>query len=136
MATPDKAARKFARSMGWCEECAGANGEHEPECSRRHNAHLIAREKPISRDEWLQALTEAELPTDNDPDAITTSDFQKMFGLKRTAAITRLRALVEAGKAVRADKVIIDTMGRRQISSAYKLIKPAPAPVVKKRGPR
>lgn len=76
----------------------------------------------ISRDEWLKALAEVgESDQDDDPEAITTSDFMAMMGLDRQTARRRLEKLVTLGKATRSKKRERLTDGRLVRSNGYRL---------------
>lgn len=80
----------------------------------------------ITRDDWMQALTDAEGASD--PDAITVSEFAKMANLNRSSAQRRLALLIERGKATRTTKLVADASGRRQRHTAYALVKEVPKP--------
>lgn len=76
----------------------------------------------ITRDEWLKAMGEAAAPAD--PDALSTAEIAKMFGIPITAASRRLRELVADGKAVRSVKLTAMVNGHSKRVPAYKLVKP------------
>lgn len=89
---------------------------------------------PIGRDEWLKALSDAGFGTENDPDAITITEFAKMVGVGRLAAQARLEELVRTGKAVETKKWSLSASGlRRGLSRAFRLVETPPA---KRRVPR
>jgi len=55
----------------------------------------------ISRDEWMRALQEANIPTEDDRSAMTAAELAAMLGIDHQAANRRLKALERAGKATR-----------------------------------
>lgn len=75
----------------------------------------------INRDEWLAALREAELPMDDDQEAVTAAEFAQMFGLTRLSAERRLARLAEMGKAIRTYKRARSKNGRMFSLIAYRL---------------
>lgn len=87
----------------------------------------------INRDEWLAALKDAGVPADieDDQSAVTSSEFGQMLGISHATAHRRLKALVEAGKAVRTTKRV-----GMYPQPAYRLVKeaaPAAAPARRRR---
>ncbi len=79
----------------------------------------------ISRDEWLKALGDAGYQDDvDDKDSISIDEFATMFGLPRTTAESRLRALVNDGKAVRSKKWGVTAYGRRVQLRTFRLVTP------------
>lgn len=76
----------------------------------------------ISRDEWLKALHDAGYRDDeDDPNAVTVAEFAAMFGLTRTVAERRLKALEERGTATRTAKRGAGKDGRIMRLLAYRL---------------
>jgi hypothetical protein len=75
----------------------------------------------INRDEWLAALKAAECV--HDESALTAHEIGTLLGLKESATKERIRKLVTDGKAVAVRKHIVDTSGRQQSVSAYRLVK-------------
>lgn len=73
----------------------------------------------ITRDDWLKALGDAAGPMD--PDALTVRELSEMFGVPRKTMEERLRKLVDAGKAIRAQKIIYDSLGHPRRVGAYRL---------------
>jgi hypothetical protein len=59
---------------------------------------------------------------DIDPASITIPEFAEMFALGYNSAGRRLRALVESGKAKRAQKWTTGVDGRRILVSSYRLV--------------
>jgi hypothetical protein len=79
----------------------------------------------ITRDEWIQALTEAGCYDDeHDESAMTAMEFSAMFAVGRATARDRLERLVTAGKATRTKKWTTDHRGHRVHCIAYRLIAP------------
>lgn len=75
----------------------------------------------INRDEWLRALTEAQLSPIDDQDAVTVPEFMALFSLTRSTADRRLRTLVEKGKATKTSKFTNGIDGRRVQAVAFRL---------------
>ena len=78
----------------------------------------------ITRDDWIKALTEANVSTDNDQDAVTVREFASMTGLGSWMAGYYLRKLYAMGKATRTSKRGVDMGGRPRTLVAYRLIEP------------
>jgi hypothetical protein len=79
----------------------------------------------INRDEWLQALKEANCYDDaDDADAVTAAEFAVLFDTAVSTAWYRLKRLAAAGRAERTKKWTTDTRGRRVHCAAYRLIAP------------
>lgn len=77
---------------------------------------------PITRDEWLKALSQAET---SDPDALTAAEIRALTGVSKSATTTQIAALVKAGKARRTWKQITQVDGyRRRVPAYVLLIKP------------
>jgi len=74
----------------------------------------------ISRDEWLAALGEADVPVD--PHALTITEFATLMGMGRQAAASRMTALERAGKAVCVRKIVACRDGRPMRVRAYRLV--------------
>lgn len=80
----------------------------------------------ITRDEWLQALTEAGVHSaEDDQSALTTTEFAEMFGVTVSTAHSRLQLLVAAGKAQATRKWATNAYGRRIQYRAYRLVRDA-----------
>ena len=77
----------------------------------------------ISRDDWLKALAESSQLdlTENDPGALTVTEFAAMFGVTRNTAAKRLSLLETAGRATRTTKVGHGSDGRIFRTIAYRL---------------
>lgn len=75
----------------------------------------------ISRDEWMSALGEAEIP--NDPSALTMTEIGELLRLGRDATKERVSRLLKEGKATKAQKWATDSAGRKIRVPAYKLVK-------------
>ena len=78
----------------------------------------------ITRDDWLRALDEANVPTENDQAAVTVQEFARMMDLTPWMAAYHLRNLHRNGRAVRTSKRGPDSRGRRKMLVAYRLIEP------------
>lgn len=76
----------------------------------------------ITRDDWLRALEEANVPTENDQGAVTIAEFAKMMDLTPWMAAYHLRNLHQNGHAVRTYKRGPDSRGRRKTLVAYRLV--------------
>jgi hypothetical protein len=76
---------------------------------------------PITRDEWLRAVADAEGPLDQD--AISAGELGAMLQIPSRTALDRLSRMVSTGKAVRTFKVVTDASGRRRRVTAFKLVK-------------
>ena len=74
----------------------------------------------IAREAWLRALGESGEPPD--PDALTAMELADLLGLGQTAVRVRLEKLLRAGKATKAWKTVIDSAGRTQRVTAYRLV--------------
>ena len=78
----------------------------------------------ITRDDWLQALEESGVKIVDDRDAVTVLEFAELVGgLSHSGAMRRLRALEEAGRAVKTTKWS-SRAGRRSLSTAFRLVTP------------
>jgi hypothetical protein len=77
----------------------------------------------ITRDDWLQALVEAQEPVEDDQDAVTITEFAQMFGLTRPVAAYRLRNMLLKGHVVRTFKRGHDGYGRYKTLAAYRLVR-------------
>lgn len=62
-----------------------------------------------SRDAWLKALQDIQRAPllENDPSAVTSTEFGQMLGVSPGQASKRLRELVKAGKAERTSKWVL-----------------------------
>lgn len=78
----------------------------------------------ISREDWLKALEDANVPTENDQGAVTVQEFADMMGVTRWMAGYNLRKLLSQGRAVRTHKRAMDTGGRCKTHVAYRLVEP------------
>ena len=78
----------------------------------------------ISREDWLKALAEANVPTENDQQAVTVAEFAAMLDLTPWMAAYRLRNLHRNGRAVRTSKRGPDSRGRQKALVAYRLVEP------------
>lgn len=78
----------------------------------------------ITREDWLKALAEANIQTENDQQAVTVHEFAEMMGLTPWMAAYHLRNLHRNGRAVRTSKRGPDSLGRRRMLVAYRLIEP------------
>lgn len=76
----------------------------------------------ISRDEWLSALNEAGVSVEDDSEAVTVAEFCQLFSLRRQAGVSRLEALVAAGKATRTRKRAPTSEGKMVSYIAYRLV--------------
>lgn len=74
----------------------------------------------ITRDDWLKALGEAVKPVD--PEALTVRELAEMTGISRRAMDEHVRRLVDAGKAIRAYKVVQNSAGQQRHVAAYRLV--------------
>lgn len=81
----------------------------------------------ITRDDWLQAMTDAGISREDDAEAITASEFAALMNMKTTTARVVLQRLVKAGKATQTQKRIIDSMQREMFVIAYRLETPCDA---------
>lgn len=75
----------------------------------------------INRDEWLEALGEANRPED-DPTALTAQELGKLLKLKSYAAMRRGERLVEEGKATEVTKLVNLTNGSWRRVRAFRLL--------------
>ena len=80
----------------------------------------------INRDEWLAALSAANIPTEDDPSAVTIGEFAAMLGTGRVAAQLRLDTLVTAGLATRTHKSVAVAGRGPRLLIAYKLVTETP----------
>lgn len=78
----------------------------------------------ITRDEWLQAVAAAGYTEEHDEHAITLSEFVDLFKVPRQTATGQLRRLEEMGKAVRTQKIVTNSYGRRIRYIAWRLVTP------------
>ena len=78
----------------------------------------------ITREDWLRALAEAGVPTENDQAAVTVAEFATMMDLTLWMAGYHLRNLHRNGRAVRTSKRGQDGLGRRKMLVAYRLVEP------------
>lgn len=77
----------------------------------------------INRDEWLSALQAAEIPLEDEQDAVSVIEFAAMIGMARHAAKKRLEELVTRGLARQTYKWT-ENNGRRAHVKAFVLVKP------------
>lgn len=81
----------------------------------------------IDRDEWLAALGNAAIPTDED--ALTIHEVARAFGIAHHTAYRRVRDLLAQGRAVQVFKTIARVDGYARRVPAYRL---APTTIAKK----
>ena len=77
----------------------------------------------ITKDDWLNALREADVPHENDQSALTYREYGAMMGVPHFTAARHLDKLEKMGKAVRTRKVGTGSDGRRMSLVAYRLKK-------------
>lgn len=75
----------------------------------------------ISRDEWLKALADAS-PSDDDPNAVTSTEFAIMCGFSQATAHRRLQMLLKTKRVRRVSKRVTNVAGHLQRVTAYKLL--------------
>lgn len=75
----------------------------------------------INRDDWLNALGEAE--DTFDPTAMTREELASLLGIGPTAMKERIRRLLAEGKVTISRKRVTDSTGRRAVVPAYVLVK-------------
>lgn len=78
----------------------------------------------MTRDDWLQALNEANGAEPPDDGALTAREVSQLLGLKKDATRSRLLLLIEQGRATRTRKQIRGVDGRRSFVPAYRLVTP------------
>lgn len=78
------------------------------------------KSKGITREEWLKALGEAEVP--EDPSAFTISELEKLLGCSTSSTKRRVRKLLNERKATVAWKRVATNDGRFMKVPAYKLL--------------
>lgn len=77
----------------------------------------------ISRDEWLKALADAGVKSQEDDQlAVTVMEFAATFDLPAPTARHQLELLVKAGKATRTAKRGRTPYGRSITYNAYRLV--------------
>lgn len=76
--------------------------------------------KGITREEWLTALGQAELP--EDPSALTIEELRKLLGGGRESVKVRVDKLITIGKAKKVTKRILRADGASLRVTAYKLL--------------
>lgn len=82
----------------------------------------IERGITISRDEWLKALGESDVPVD--PEAVTVAEFAVEFGIALCTASRKLRRLVAEGKATQVQKFVSRQGSNGSVRvPAFKLVK-------------
>jgi hypothetical protein len=78
----------------------------------------------ITREEWLKALQDAEEPVDAaDPNVLTATELQAVFGVGRSATQERIARLIAAGKAKMTTKRVRFVDGRVYTVPAYRLVR-------------
>lgn len=75
----------------------------------------------ITRDDWLKALNEAGVVTEDDQNAVTVNEFMVMFDLPRQQASRQLIQLEAAGRAVRTRKIGTTPDGKTVRYLAFRL---------------
>jgi DNA-binding Lrp family transcriptional regulator len=76
----------------------------------------------ISRDDWLKALGDADVVTDDS--ALTVADICQQFNLCEDAVRERLRKLVASGSARRVVKIVPNSLGHKKRVTAFVLLPP------------
>ena len=84
----------------------------------------MAGSSGISRDDWLKAVQDVQVPIVDDQHALTTREFGEMMGCSHETAQRKLVKLVALGRVRRTTKLIARNTGARMPVSAYLPTKP------------
>ena len=74
----------------------------------------------INRDEWLKAVADAGIASEDDQEALTVQEYAELFSIDRQTADRQLKKLEAAGKARKTTKRAAPH-GRRLWYVAYRL---------------
>lgn len=77
----------------------------------------------ISRDAWLTALKDAS-QQHTDQDALTSIELAGLYGKSKSAINVLIRKMLNDGTVALTKKSVMDSTGRQQVVSAYRLVKP------------
>lgn len=83
----------------------------------------LPKSSGIRRDDWLKALGDAGISTEDDPTAITIGEFGALFGMSISVSRRHLDHLVSIGKATRTHKRQLSITGKMVNYVAFRLTK-------------
>ena len=83
----------------------------------------MAGSSGISRDDWLKAVQDVQVPVVDDRGAMTTHEFGAMMGCSINVAQRKIKGLFALGRVRQTTKFITRTDGSRLPVSAYLPVK-------------